>query len=41
MARCNKEVITAEEAATRYRARGQEPTKLFGLGLFSRLCFPY
>ncbi|CAL4942818.1 unnamed protein product [Urochloa decumbens] len=31
-----EEVIRAEEAAARYRATGQAPTKLFGLGLFGR-----
>ncbi|XP_021304034.1 remorin [Sorghum bicolor] len=32
VARRGEEVIAAEEAAAKYRARGQEPTRLFGLG---------
>lgn len=36
VARRGEEVIAAEEAAARYRAMGQEPTRLFGLGLFGR-----
>ncbi|CAL4934252.1 unnamed protein product [Urochloa decumbens] len=36
VARQGEEVIRAEEAAARYRATGQAPTKIFGLGLFGR-----
>ncbi|OEL15116.1 hypothetical protein BAE44_0023864 [Dichanthelium oligosanthes] len=36
VARRGEEVIRAEEAAAGYRARGQAPTRPFGLGLFGR-----
>lgn len=35
-ARRGEEFIRVEEAAARYRDRGQAPTRIFGAGLFGR-----